>query len=296
MNFKDITLVAVTGLPDARGEARALQWSLEQMPGARAVLCSPSPPPDLHRCITHRPIASMNYNEYSWFMIFALWRVVSTEFALVVQEDGWVLNAANWQPAFLDCDYIGAPIHLARIEAPEGVYWRKGFEWTLEMAAPDRTVTPVQNGGFSLRSQRLMRALVDHPQIRVEVPPPDSVEGNPLAMRWHHHALLEDVQLSGLLRPALEKVGMRFAPLALARDFAIEHAGGKFHRGHNAMSLFGHHARVRRLASISPPTVQCAIALSQLDQWYGERDILTMFERYGYRIEFAPEPSKCPKS
>ena len=289
-SFKHITLIAVTGLPDARGEARALQWSLEQMPGAQAVLCSPSAPPDLHRAIAHRAIAPMNYHEYSWFMMFALWRVVPTEFALVVQEDGWVVNAANWQDAFLACDYIGAPIHLARVVGPEGVVWRNRFDWTADLRAPDRTVTPVQNGGFSLRSQRFMRALVEHPQIRVEIPPPDAVEGEPLGMRWHHNALLEDVQLSGVLRPALEAVGLRFAPLELARDFAIEHAGGEFHHGYNALSLFGHHAKVRKLVSLAPLTLHCAIAPSQLDHWYGERDILAMFERYGYRIEFAPEP------
>ena len=109
-------------------------------------------------------------------------------------------------------------------------------------------------------------------------------------MHWEHNALLEDVQLSGVLRPALEAVGMRFAPLELARGFAIEHAGPQLHHGYDAMRLFGHHAKVRQLASLSPLTLRSLIPLSQLDGWYGERDILQMFERNGYRIEFAQEP------
>jgi hypothetical protein len=158
------------------------------------------------------------------------------------------------------------------------------------MDKPGHVVTPIQNGGFSLRSRRFMRALIDHPHIRVEIPPPDAVEGDPLKMHWQHNALLEDVQLSGVLRPALEAVGMRFAPLEVARSFSIEHAGPQLHHGYNAMLLFGHHAKLRQLASLSPLTLRSLIPLSELDAWYGERDILQMFERNGYRIEFAPEP------
>jgi len=289
-SFEEITLVSVTGLPDARGAALALRHSRAQMPGARALLCSPQAPDDLPPGIEHLPIEPLNYHEYSWFMMFALWRVVQTEFALVVQEDGWVVNAANWSDEFLDCDYIGAPIHLAKIDTPQGTYWRNRFEWADELGKPGHVVTPIQNGGFSLRSRRFMRALVDHPQIRVEIPPPDAVGGEPLGMHWNHNALLEDVQLSGVLRPALEAVGMRFAPLELARGFAIEHAGPQLHHGYDAMRLFGHHAKVRQLASLSPLTLRSLIPLSQLDGWYGERDILQMFERNGYRIEFAQEP------
>ena len=292
-SFKKITLVSVTGLPDAAGAAMALQHSLAQMPGARALLCSPQAPADLAPGIEHLAIAPLNYHEYGWFMMFALWRVVATEFALVVQEDGWVVNADNWRAEFLDFDYIGAPIHLAKIDSPQGTYWRNRFEWADELGKPDHVVTPVQNGGFSLRSRRFMRALVDHPHIRVEIPPPDAVEaveGGPLKMHWQHNALLEDVQLSGMLRPALEAVGMRFAPLELARSFSIEHAGPQLHHGYDALLLFGHHAKVRQLVSLSPLTLRSLIPLSQLDAWYGERDILQMFEHRGYRIEFAPEP------
>ncbi|MEB0056919.1 MULTISPECIES: DUF5672 family protein [unclassified Variovorax] len=289
--FRQITLVSVNGLADATGAALALQHSLAQMHGCRALLCSPVRPPDLAKGIRHLTVASMNYHEYSWFMMFALWRVIDTEFALVVQEDGWVVNAANWREDFLDCDYIGAPIHLAHIVTPKGSYWKNSFEWTHESKEPGHSVTPVQNGGFSLRSQRFMRALVDHRHIRVEIPPPDAVDGDPLRMRWHNNALLEDVQLSGVLRPALEKIGMRFASIDTARSFSIEHAGPSLHHGYDAMQLFGHHAKVRRLTSVAPLTVGCGIPLSQLDNWYGERDILMMFERNGYRIEFAAETS-----
>ena len=71
----------------------------------------------------------MNYHEYSWFMLFALWRVVETEFALIVQEDGCVLSTDNRHDDYLQYDYLGAPIHLAHVDEPDGPHWLKQFEW-----------------------------------------------------------------------------------------------------------------------------------------------------------------------
>ncbi|SAL48353.1 hypothetical protein AWB74_02212 [Caballeronia arvi] len=43
-------------------------------------------------------------------MLFALWRFIETEYALIVQDDGWILDIGNWSDEFLSYDYIGAPI------------------------------------------------------------------------------------------------------------------------------------------------------------------------------------------
>jgi hypothetical protein len=284
--FERITIVAVTGLADADGAARSLAWCQQQMPGTQALLCSPEAPRNLPGSIQWLAIQAMNYHEYSWFMLFALWRVIKTEFALVVQGDGWVLSADNWSDEFLDYDYLGAPIHLAHVVGPEGARWVRGFHWCSDLGRPGYTITPVLNGGFSLRSQRLMRALVDHPDVCVSIPPPDQVEGDPLRMYWHNDLLLEDVQLSGVLRPALETKGLRYAPLNVAGRFAIEHAG-LAHHGMDALSIFGHHSRLRRLTSLQPPTIRYTISHAQAGELYGELDLVEMFMRRGYRVEFA---------
>lgn len=284
--FERITIVSVTGLPDATGAVRSLAWCQQQMPGARALLCSPLAPADLPASIEWRAIQAMNYHEYSWFMLFALWRVVETEFALIVQDDGWVLSTDNWHDDYLQYDYVGAPIHLAHVDASDGARWVRQFEWCKDMGRPGYTVTPVLNGGFSLRSQRLMRALVEHPDIRVSIPPPHLVSGDPLRMYWHNDVLLEDVQLSGVLRTALEAKGLRFAPLDIAARFAIEHAGA-VHHGMDALSIFGHHSKLRKLASIQPPTIRYTISQAEASELYGELDLAEMFRRRGYQVEFA---------
>lgn len=71
---------------------------------------------------------------YSRFMIKELDKFFDTEFVLVTQHDGWVLDSDAWSDEFLEYDYIGAA-------------------W-LENEGPN-----VGNGGFSLRSKKLQHIL-----------------------------------------------------------------------------------------------------------------------------------------
>lgn len=280
-----VTLVSVSGLPDAQAAGWALALSQAQMPGCRALLCSPVRPADLPPSVEHRVIAALDYQGYSWFMLFMLWRVIETDYALVVQDDGWVLDGRLWRDEYLDYDYIGAPIHLARVFAPEGDYWSRGFAWMRGLPAGHQAV-PVLNGGFSLRSRKLMRVFAEHPQLKVEIPPPDLCTEPQLQFAWSGDVLNEDVQLSGILRQQLEALGLRFAPLELALGFAIEYAG-PWHTGLDALGIFGHHARTRKLASLQPLTVSSSISQTEAGQLFGEPDVLRMLEQRGYRIAYA---------
>jgi len=132
------------------------------------------------------PIASKL--EYSRFVIGELPDRVRTEHVLVTQWDSWVINAAAWSPSFLDFDYIGAP-----------------WPWL----PPPR----VGNGGFSLRSRRMLE------ESRRAVGPIDDNEDTILCRRD---------------RAALEARGVRFADEASAARFAFE-------RGLPAGPVFGFH-------------------------------------------------------
>jgi hypothetical protein len=72
--------------------------------------------------------------EYSEFVIKRLNQYFDTEFVLLIQHDGYVLNGKSWLPEFLNCDYIGAP-------------------WLYSDGKN------VGNGGFSLRSKKLQDIL-----------------------------------------------------------------------------------------------------------------------------------------
>jgi hypothetical protein len=111
---------------------------------------------------------------YSKFCIREMHKYVETSHALVVQYDGFVLNGQAWSDAFLKFDYIGA------VMAPSGI---------------------VGNGGFSLRSRKLMKFIAAAPWED-----------------WHP----EDSCICIRHREELEKDGFKFAPPSVAELFATE--------------------------------------------------------------------------
>lgn len=119
---------------------------------------------------------------------------VRTTHALCIQWDSWVTEPGMWRPEYLDYDYIGAP------------WWYKdGMN--------------VGNGGFCLRSTKLMRYLRKH---RDRLPCKDALDDDLLCRRY---------------RPTLEQEGFTWAPEALASDFAFEVQRPSPHSHH-----FGFHA------------------------------------------------------
>jgi hypothetical protein len=119
--------------------------------------------------------------DYSRFVLRELHRHVTTPFVLIVQWDGYVLDGRCWSDAFLSCDYIGAK-----------------WPWHESMR--------VGNGGFSLRSTRLLE-LTSRLPADVET------------------ATNEDELICRVFRNSLEtEHGVVFAPEALADQFAYERA------------------------------------------------------------------------
>jgi hypothetical protein len=79
-------------------------------------------------------IDNMSIGEYSRFCIKELDSYYSSDFCLVFQDDGFIINPRLWDDEFLEYDYIGAP-------------------WPLSIGWPKEGMQ-VGNGGFSLRSKK----------------------------------------------------------------------------------------------------------------------------------------------
>ncbi|MEP7208067.1 MAG: DUF5672 family protein, partial [Casimicrobiaceae bacterium] len=182
LHLPDVTLCCV----DAANHAlalRALERSRAGIAFARALLLTHDLPQDVAVPVGMDvadigPLTSRN--AYSQFVLKALLPHVGTSHVLLVQWDGFVINPSAWEPAFLECDYLGA----------------KWFWHTDGMR--------VGNGGFSLRSRRLLAALHD-PRIVLDG--------------------VEDVTICRTFRPLLEREhGIRFGSEALADRFAFEAA------------------------------------------------------------------------
>jgi hypothetical protein len=163
--------------------------------GKVLLLSDRPPPPRIDSAIAWRQIAPLaSRSDYSRFMLRNLAEHIETSHALCVQWDGFVLNAQAWDPQFLEYDYIGAV----------WPHFADGHN--------------VGNGGFSLRSRRLLEACTKLPFDEIQP---------------------EDVVIGRVYRRRLEEQGLRFAPDSVARRFAYERtpSTGKEFGFHGAFNL-----------------------------------------------------------
>jgi len=182
LNLPDVTLCAVTGT--------FLTQTLAAIEHARAcarfgdILFVTDRPSD----VPSRPdmrivgVGSLrSREEYSAVVQTGLDSYVTTPFVMLVQWDGYPVRPENWTDDFLSYDYLGAP-------------------WP-QFPAP----FSVGNGGFSLRSKRLLQACRD-PRFQPFHP-------EDIGICHRNRALLE------------EDHGLRFAPVDLAARFSCERMG-----------------------------------------------------------------------
>lgn len=209
----DVTLVAATSVA-VRQTVAALEKSLREVTFAKAMIFTDHPPlAGTDSAITWRPIERIGSRaDFSRFMLRELPKHIETGHALCVQWDGYVLDGRAWDSRFLDFDYVGA-------------VWPQFH---------DRY--NVGNGGFSLRSRRLLAACVDLPLGDCEA---------------------EDIIIARICRDQLEQQGIRFAPESVARRFAYErelptgHEFG-FHGAFNLVRYLPPVAAYRLFRSLEP--------------------------------------------
>jgi hypothetical protein len=179
----------------------------------QVLLLSDHQPADLDDAIVWRPIERLHSRlDYSRFMLHDLAAHIATDHALCVQWDGFVVNGASWDPHFLEYDYIGAVWPHFRDDHNVG------------------------NGGFSLRSRRLLEAC--------RYLPADGPE-------------LEDIVIARLHRPHLAQQGIRFATEQVARRFSYERTprtGNEFgfHGAFNLVHYLGPADAARLFRSLEP--------------------------------------------
>ena len=196
LKLKNVTLVAVSGI-DPRGAIDALEHSMEHIDYFDVVLISHSRPENLNPKITFKQckpdeLASKdpkNTDDYSKFMLYSLVDYIESDFVLIVHNNAYVIHPEKWTEEFLKYDYIGAP-------------WPKNIHFT-----EDGINIRVGNGGFSLRSKRLLGILRE----------------NNLAFTDNGTGFFhEDGVICVYYRTQLEKLGITFAPVTLAARFSHE--------------------------------------------------------------------------
>lgn len=140
-----------------------------------------------------RPITSVE--DYSEFAITQLNNYVDTSHVLIIQYDGFILNPKAWTDEYLEYDYIGSPLYIN--------------DWAVNsfnLNPLTKGSWVVGNGGFSLRSKKLLQAI--------------ETMGRENKISVYHP---EDVTICIKLREELEERGIKFAPLKLAEKFSFEY-------------------------------------------------------------------------
>lgn len=191
--LRDVTLCAVSS-SNVAATILALDASLAEIEVAETLLLTDVDPATLGRAVPDAirivPIEHIGSSAaYSRFILEKLADHVRTSHCLIIQWDGHVVDGARWCDEFLEYDYIGAS-------------WPQFDDGHA-----------VGNGGFSLRSRRLMEACRR----------PDFISHHP-----------EDIAIGRTNRAMLEQLGLRFAPVNLADRFSAERAG-------DPATAFGYH-------------------------------------------------------
>jgi len=180
-----LTLLMIDSVNKDRAN-NVFNYCLSKFKFEDAKLLSPFPAQHWYD-VTIEPINGLG--AYSEFMLKNLGDYFNTSHCLVIQWDGFIVNPAAWTEEFLNYDYIGAPIPPSLVaKFPESAMYPSDYL--------------IFNGGFSLRSKRLYDALKKIQPINCHP---------------------EDQAICGYYRTELEKLGIKFPPLRVARKFAVEY-------------------------------------------------------------------------
>jgi hypothetical protein len=197
----NVTLVIIAGV-DLFGAYLAIYKSIRQLSFAKVKIISPSlfavntPLIQIEKPINSKLDSMKEYNRYC---VYELHNHIDTEFCLLIQQDGYIINPDLWSDDFLKYDYIGAPWPIV-----ENSY-----------VDPFGNRQRVGNGGFSLRSKKLLTV-----PLRREIT--FEVNNSDFYNHFDHGSYSEDGVICIHNRHKFEDDGCEFAPIEVASIFSRE--------------------------------------------------------------------------
>jgi len=192
-NLENITLVAISSV-HMYETVCALKYSMREISYNKVLLLSDHKPFYLPKNITFVKIERLkNVDDYSYFMVYELYKYIDTEYALIVHHDGFVVNPQLWREEFLNYDYIGSP-------------WREPLPEENRYRDIEGAICRVGNG-VSLRSKALM-----------ELPTKQQWEWKKIASGTYN----EDCFICCDNKHLVEAAGLKIAPIDVAKYFGHE--------------------------------------------------------------------------
>lgn len=190
ISLKDVTLLAISSIR-IPGTIQSLELCFKDIEFESVKLISHEKPKFLPEYIQFEECPKLNnIDDFNYYMFLEMGKHVSTSHCLIVQDHAYILNPEKWNNAWLNYDYIGSPWRIV-----ENSY-----------IANDYTRSRVGNGGFSMRSKKLL----DLPkkmgwELREE-------------QGWKN----EDGNICCYYKKEMLQNGIKYAPLELAVQFGFE--------------------------------------------------------------------------
>ena len=214
LKLSNVTLLAATSseIDEAQISMRISLHNIEF--GAAKLLCSSAPKkkyPDIEY-VSIPPLNSVD--DYNEIIFQDLHKYFETSHCLIVQADSFVVNADLWKDELLEYDYIGGP-------------WPNEIQRYNPKVLLHLEKNPVGNGGFSLRSRKLVATTA-------------KISFNSL----NFPIKAEDVVICYYLYQEMIDSGISFAPPKLAAQFSMENVDHLY--GQNVNSVFGFHGKHMR--------------------------------------------------
>ena len=192
MNLNNITLISVACIrvPET---FRALQYSMRGINfGSVKLLTNAEVSETRTAGVDIVKIPTLDYEGYNKFIVYELSKHIDTDYAIIAQDDGYIINPESWRDEFFEYDYIGAPFPLPKDDF--SFRDRKG------------NIFRTGNGGFSLRSKGILELATK------------------LNLPWEpfHGYYNEDGFFCANNRHIYEENGFKFAPVEVAKHFSHE--------------------------------------------------------------------------
>jgi Protein of unknown function (DUF5672) len=187
--LNNITIVSINGR-DPENSIKAIEYSCKFINFNKKLLIT-------NKDLQHSEIEIIkteglnSIKEYNIFCVKELHKYIKTEYCLLVQPDGFVVNYENWTDEFLKYDYIGAPwdqMHTIDVL----------YKCNLPI---NESNCCIGNGGFSLRSKILLKE----------------------CSNFEYDGILEeDVFICAKKRKELKEKGIKYPPFEIAERFSYE--------------------------------------------------------------------------
>ena len=141
INLNNITMVAVACVR-VQETLKALKYSYKNISFNSVKLFTHEDIDDDYIEIIN--IDKLDYENYNRFIVYELHKYIDTDFVLIIQDDGYIINPTKWSDNFFNYDYIGAIWPIPPVT--DQISYRD----------PLGNLIRVGNGGFSFRSKKLL--------------------------------------------------------------------------------------------------------------------------------------------